>query len=142
VCKDSIEQILAKLKIIAIQILTINPTVKLLISGLLARPTDIEVSGPKLTILNRQLKKDCSSWGISFVASQKMILKYGKPLEHLYYDGLHLSKAGVVKLQQFLCQRLSEYGVKPSSHSSLTVYLRRFQWQSDFSYFYKKNLES
>jgi hypothetical protein len=80
-------------------------------------------------MINKKLKEMSVNSGFICITSHKITLQGGKPLESLFYDGLHMKKAGVFKFRQYLCQRLSEFGTKPNIPvSGSNHYLRRPQW--------------
>jgi hypothetical protein len=98
-------------------------------SAILPRLKDDDIYCQKVKEINSELEKSCIEWGVSFIKSNKIMLKYGKPVSEYYHDGLHLNKKGVLRLRQFFSQKLAELGCKPMSTASTTVYLRRHEWK-------------
>jgi hypothetical protein len=49
-------------------------------------------------------------------------------MNEYFYDGLHLSSSGVIRLKQMFSQRLASLGNKPTTYTSSSVYYKRYQW--------------
>jgi hypothetical protein len=127
---DTIAIILEKLELLVRQIYMANEQAIVLLSSILARPLDHDRVGHMCAQLNRQLKVKCMEWGVKFVAAHKITLKFGKPINDLFYDGIHLKQPGVIKLRQYLSQRLAEYGTKAVNQThGQSIYLRRQGWK-------------
>jgi hypothetical protein len=129
--KDTTETILSKFEALVHVVKSINADAKILISSILPRPLDFSTLGFRATVINSSLKRKCLNWGVYFVATHKMTLKFGKFCPEFYQDGIHLNQPGVKRVRQFFCQRLAEFGSKPLDNVGSTLYLKRWQWNGD-----------
>jgi uncharacterized protein YunC (DUF1805 family) len=106
----------------------INSACTIIISSILPRPLDDSNNSRTVIDVNKLLKLECTKQNLRFISTNKLFLKYGKPQSDYFYDGLHLNPAGVLRLRQMFSQRLASLGNKPLTHTSASIYLKRFQW--------------
>jgi lysophospholipase L1-like esterase len=125
---DSPGTVLTKFCILTNLIIAINSDCKILISSILPRPRDDSTFGDKVKDVNKLLKLECSKKKFSFLMTNKLFLKHGKPIESYFYDGLHLSTSGNMRLRQMFSQRLATLGNKPTMQTCDYCYLKRHQW--------------
>jgi lysophospholipase L1-like esterase len=130
--RDDPESIGLKIKEIIDEIKRPCSSTTVIVSAILPRPRDDELVRHKVKNVNVKLKANCPSWGAVFIATHRLMLKYGHPQSCYYRDGLHLNKEGTKRLRQFFSQRLAERGNKPTNDQTKTTYLRRSQWSSLF----------
>jgi lysophospholipase L1-like esterase len=128
ITKDPPNDIMIKFCSLIKAIKEINSDCAIVISSILPRPLDDNNSSKLVIDVNKLLKLECRKQNLSYIATNKLFLKYGSPLSDYFYDGLHLSPAGVMRLRQMFLQRLSSLGNKPTTHTSVSLYFKRFQW--------------
>jgi lysophospholipase L1-like esterase len=130
--KNTPENVLNKMKNLVEYLLSVNPRPQVIISAILPRPLDYATSHPIIKQINKELNRLCPRWGAKYIASFKLFIKYGRPVDDYYSDGLHLNANGTRRLRQFLSQRLAELGNKPSQEmSGINTYLKRSIWSNN-----------
>lgn len=81
-----------------------NSPTKLVISAILPRPVDYQVTGEKVKLLNIRLKELCKSRHVTYLHTFRPFLKNGLPVRELFAikdQGLHLNLEGTRRLRQF-----------------------------------------
>ena len=104
----SVEEILSSYNDL-ISIVKKNGSCKILMSAVLPRPIDFEISDDKVKSLNHGLMKLCESRHVRFLKTFKPFLYYGKPRRELFTvrDGLHLNFEGVRRLREFFVNTIA-----------------------------------
>lgn len=76
----------------------------ILISAILPRPVDHQVTGHKVKLLNIRLKELCQNRQVRYLHTFRPFLKNGLPIRELFAikdQGLHLNLEGTRRLRQF-----------------------------------------
>jgi lysophospholipase L1-like esterase len=133
ITKNSQSDIISQFNNLILTIRNVNPNINILISSILARPIDFDIHGHKCAELNSKLKTLCKEHRIRFVASHRLSLCQGRPIENIFYDGLHLNDVGVRKLKQVFSQNLAEHGNRPTREGFESHYFRRSEWKTHTS---------
>ena len=127
---DLSKEHMCKYKELVSSLKALNPTWSIVLSSILPRPRDDEVNGYKVILMNYLLKKHSSSWGATFIPSYKLFMYKGHISKEYYcmqhYDRIHLNNSGVLRIRQYVQQKLSECGNRPNHlvHGSTTSYFR------------------
>jgi hypothetical protein len=103
-CRSSALEILVSLRRIIQHIRNCNPTCRIAICGLIARPVDqkSEKKVKKLSDLNDAIKADCELTNTFYINSEKGLQGKG-PMSVIYReDRIHLSLVGVTHLQTYI----------------------------------------
>ena len=80
----------------------LNPSIRLAFLGLLPRPYDHHRNKQHHVDANYVLKQECDQTNTTFVPTFRSFLKYGKPVDELFIDGLHPSPKGVLQLYEII----------------------------------------
>jgi lysophospholipase L1-like esterase len=128
ISKEPVHNIMTKFHSLIKAIRDSNSKCKIIVSSILPRPLDDDSSNIIVKDVNNQLKAECTKQNMFYIATNKLFLKSGKPVSEYYYDGLHLTSTGVMRLRQMFSQRMAALGNKPTTHTSAAVYFRRHQW--------------
>lgn len=86
-----------------------NPNARLAFLGLLPRPFDHHRNKEHHIQANYILKNLCDELHTSFVQTHRSFMKYGKPIEELFIDGIHPSPKGTVQLREMIINTINGF---------------------------------
>lgn len=109
--RDKQESIMSDYGNLIAQIKKIKPTIKVIISAILPRPLDHQVTDQVIREINNKLKNYLApDLGCKFVCSYKAVCKFGTYRQYLYAKldgGLHLNFEGSNRLRYFFLRVIS-----------------------------------
>ena len=85
----------------------LNPNIYLAFLGILPRPYDHHRNKQHHVDANYILKQTCDQTNTTFVPTHRSFIKYGKPIDELFIDGLHPSQKGVLQLHEIITYTVS-----------------------------------
>lgn len=87
----------------------LNPNCKLGFLGILPRPYDHHRNRIHHVEVNQQLQRICTESEITFMRTHTSFLKFGKPIDDLFADGLHLSHKGSLQLRELVLITINRF---------------------------------
>ena len=103
-------EILTKFKNLISGIRLVKSDCKIILSSILPRPVDVDLTTEKIIIVNKELQKMCYEQNVEFLYTFSSYMKSGFPNRKLfaYRDGgLHLNQSGVKILKDRFAFSLS-----------------------------------
>ena len=96
------------------QVRRVAPTAHILISQIIPRPTDFEVTNPKIVRYNKAMYANSGGWGIVTIPSYQTLQFDRVPIQTFYKpkDKLHLSKPGVARLRMCLSKGIAKRRIR------------------------------
>ena len=87
----------------------LNTNCKLGFLGILPRPYDHHRNKIHHVEANRQLQTICMESEISFIRTHTSFLKFGKTIDNLFIDGLHLNYNGSLQLRKLIFTTINRF---------------------------------
>jgi hypothetical protein len=87
-----------------------NPSAHIIVSSILPRPVDFDVTNEKVKLVNERLQLKCKERNCQFIKSYRPFFFKGRPKRNLYAvrdGGLHLNFAGTDVLKSFFINTIS-----------------------------------
>ena len=86
------------------------PTATIVISLILPRLTDFDITVARIKEYNYKVTNWASNLGVSVIPSYRNFVNHGRPIDSLYaIDNLHLKDTGTAVLQEYLSRTLGRF---------------------------------
>lgn len=111
--RDSYDNIIADFGNLIASIRKCKPSIRIIVSGILPRPVDHDMTDSMIKKVNLCLRTRMSSdLGFKFICTYKAVSKYGTYRRYLYAKldkGLHLNLEGANRLRHFFLMVISTF---------------------------------